>query len=110
MYDFTKNFAFKMNKNVEWNLSPAFDICHADRPGSLWVNQQSLSINGKRQNVTRDDFLSLAKQMNIKKISNIVPQVNEVGKNSGQYARKTHVNPILSDTINKTLITNTYPQ
>ena len=102
--DHTKNFAFIMNKNGEWKLSPAFDICHAYRPGSPWVSLQSLSINGKRLNITRDDFLSVAKQMNIKKASNIVSQVNEVVKNWAHYARQTNVYPPLRDTINNTLI------
>jgi serine/threonine-protein kinase HipA len=102
--DHTKNFAFIMNKNGEWKLSPAFDICHAYRPGSPWVSQQSLSINGKRLNITKDDFLSVAKQMNIKKAANIVSQVNEIVKNWAHYARQTNVYPSLRNTINNTLI------
>lgn len=102
--DHTKNFAFIMNKDGNWKLSPAFDVCHSYRPGSTWVSQQSLSINGKRQNITRDDFLSVAKQMNIKKAANIVSQINEVVKNWANYAGQTKVDPTLRDAINKTLI------
>ncbi|MBL7836686.1 MAG: type II toxin-antitoxin system HipA family toxin, partial [Bacteroidetes bacterium] len=47
--DHTKNFSFMMHKNGEWRLSPAYDVCHAYRPGSQWVSQQSLSVNGKRR-------------------------------------------------------------
>ena len=65
--DHTKNFSFIMDKAGKWRLAPAFDICHAFRPGSTWVSQHSLSINGKRQNITRDDLLQVAKRMNIKK-------------------------------------------
>jgi len=74
--DHTKNFSFIMDKAGKWRLAPAFDICHAFRPGSTWVSQHSLSINGKRQNITRDDLLQVAKRMNIKKAVAIIDQVH----------------------------------
>jgi serine/threonine-protein kinase HipA len=43
--DHTKNFAFRLKKDQKWNLAPAYDICHAYRPGSEWVSQHALSIN-----------------------------------------------------------------
>ena len=102
--DHTKNFAFIMDKTGVWKLSPAFDICHSFSPGSNWVSQQSLSVNNKRQHITNDDFLSVAKLMNVKKAANIVNQINEVVANWPKYAEKTLVKPELRDAINKTLI------
>ena len=102
--DHTKNFAFLMDRTGEWKLSPAFDICHSYRPGSTWVSQQSLSVNGKRQGITRHDLLSVARQMNIKKGANIIDQINEAVNNWPQYAEQTGVDPTLRDAINATLI------
>jgi len=102
--DHTKNFAFTMDKNGLWKLSPAFDVCYSYRPDSTWVSQQSLSVNGKRQNISRDDFLSVAKQMNIKNAAKIVIQVNEIVNSWSKYAEETKVNPMLRDAIAKTLI------
>ena len=102
--DHTKNFAFIMDKTGVWKLSPAFDICHSFSPGSNWVSQQSLSLNNKRQHITNDDFLSVAKLMNVKKAANIVNQINEVVANWPKYTEKTLVKPELRDAINKTLI------
>ena len=93
-----------MDKDGVWKLSPAFDVCHSYRPGSTWVSQQSLSVNGKRQNITRYDFIAVAKRMNIKKAAYIVSQINEVVNNWSKYAEETKVNPALRDAINKTLI------
>lgn len=93
-----------MDKNGLWKLSPAFDVCYSYRPDSTWVSQQSLSVNGKRQNINRDDFLSVAKQMNIKNAAKIVIQVNEVVNSWSKYAEETKVNPVLRDAITKTLI------
>jgi serine/threonine-protein kinase HipA len=102
--DHTKNFAFIMNKNGNWQISPAFDVCYSYRPGSPWVSRQSLSINGKRQNITHADLLTVARQMNIKKAADIIMQINEIVKNWWQYAGQTEVDPKQRDTIGKTLI------
>jgi serine/threonine-protein kinase HipA len=102
--DHTKNFAFLMDKSGVWKLSPAFDVCHSYRPGSTWVSQQSLSVNGKRKDISRDDFLSVARNMNIKKAGNIITQINEVVKNWLSYAEETKVKPELRDAIDRTLI------
>lgn len=102
--DHTKNFAFTMDKSGVWRLSPAFDICHSYRPGSTWVSQQSLSVNGKRQKITRDDFFSVAKQMNIKRATDIIARVSEAVKKWPEYANKTMVSSKLRDAIGLTLI------
>lgn len=102
--DHTKNFAFLMDKSGVWKLSPAFDLCHSYRPGSAWVSQQSLSVNGKRQNISRDDFLSVAKQMNIKRAANIVTRINEEVKKWHEYAEEIRVDSKLRDAIAPTLI------
>jgi serine/threonine-protein kinase HipA len=102
--DHTKNFAFLMDKSGVWRLSPAFDICHSFRPGSAWVSQQSLSVNGKRKDFSRNDFLSVAKSMNIKKADKIITQVNDVVKSWPLFAEETRVKAELRDAIGKTLI------
>ena len=102
--DHTKNFAFLMTDDGKWRLSPAFDICHSYRPGSTWVSRQSLSVNGKRQSITRDDFLSVAKQMNIKKAPAIVSDINRIVSKWHEYAEQTKVSPELRESIYKTLV------
>ncbi len=56
--------------------------------------------------ITRDDFLTVAKQMNIKKASNIVDQVNVAVKKWERYAAESGVDTRLRNSIGKTLITN----
>lgn len=102
--DHTKNFAFLMSEDGSWRLSPAYDICHSFRVDSPWVSQQSLSVNGKRKNISRDDFISVAKQMNIKKAPGIVAEINKIVSEWNAYAEQTKVLSPLRDTINKTLI------
>ncbi len=102
--DHTKNFAFIMTQEGEWSLSPAFDICHAYRPASEWVSQQSLSVNGKRKNINKADLLQVAKQMNIKKPQNIIRQIADVTANWKGYATTVNVEQKLKLAIEKTLL------
>lgn len=102
--DHTKNFSFRLKEGSKWELAPAYDLCHAYRPDSEWVSQHSLSINGKRKDITRNDLLSIARAMNIKKASAIIDQVNDVVMNWNDYADATGVDPELRDTIGETLV------
>jgi serine/threonine-protein kinase HipA len=102
--DHTKNFAFTMNPSGEWRLAPAYDVCHAYRPGSVWVSQHSLSINGKRLGITRDDLLEVGRKMNVKKSPVIVSQVAEVVARWSEFAEQTKVEHELRDAIGKTLL------
>ncbi|MCX6230843.1 MAG: type II toxin-antitoxin system HipA family toxin [Bacteroidetes bacterium] len=102
--DHTKNFAFIMDKNGIWKLSPAYDLCYSYNPDSLWVSQQSLSVNGKRKNIKRYDLLAVAKHMNIKKAANIIAQINDIVSKWSDYAEQTKVNIDLHHIIKKNLI------
>ena len=102
--DHTKNFSFIMDKSGQWKLSPAFDVCHSYRPGSSWVSQHSLSINGKRMDITRKDLLQVAKKMNIKKADGIIDQVNAAVGKWNEFAEQTKVKKELKEAISKTLL------
>jgi serine/threonine-protein kinase HipA len=103
--DHTKNFAFRLRKNQDWELTPAYDICHAFRPGSEWVSEQALSINGKRSNISKEDIVTIAKSMNIKKGTEIIQQTSEIIKKWTDFAEETKVEPKLKEAIKSTLIT-----
>ena len=102
--DHTKNFAFLMDKSGKWVLSPAYDVCHAFRPGSLWVSSQSLTVNGKRDQITEDDFLEVARQMNIKKPLEKIQHVKLAVKKWAEFAEEVKVEPKLRDSIQATLL------
>ncbi len=102
--DHTKNFAFLMDQSGKWKLSPAYDICHAYRPGSLWVSSQSLQVNGKRDSITDSDFLEVARKMNIKKPLEKIDQVRRAIIRWNQFAEEVKVEPKLRDSIQRTLL------
>ena len=100
--DHTKNFAFLLSESGEWQLSPAYDVCHAYRPGSDWVSQHALSINGKRKNISRLDLLQVGKRMNIKNADELISTVAEVVLNWEAFAGIAKVEPQLSAAIKAT--------
>ncbi|KAA3652241.1 MAG: type II toxin-antitoxin system HipA family toxin [Bacteroidetes bacterium] len=73
--DHTKNFAFRLKPNQAWELAPAYDVCFSYRPGSNWVSQHALSINGKREHFYESDMMALANKINIK--SNVAKSIIE---------------------------------
>lgn len=102
--DHTKNFSFRLKKDSEWELTPAYDICHAYQPGHAWVSQHILSINGKRTDITKKDLLTIADATRIRKAPEIIEQINEVVSNWTTYANLVEVHPKLRDSIAETLI------
>lgn len=102
--DHTKNFAFLMSPDGQWQLAPAYDICHAYRPDSEWVSQHNLSINGKRKNFDRDDLLLIGKQHNIRRPEHVLAEVREVVARWMDYAAACKVEEKLADAIDRTLL------
>jgi serine/threonine-protein kinase HipA len=102
--DHTKNFSFRLKEGNEWELAPAYDICHAYRPDSIWVSQHALSINGKRQGIDKSDLIAFAKAMNIKKPEPIIAEINANVQHWKTYADDAGVDAKLKDAIKATLL------
>jgi len=58
--DHSKNIAFLLREGAKWELSPAYDITHAHKPGSKWISQHLMGVNGKFAKITRADILAVA--------------------------------------------------
>jgi serine/threonine-protein kinase HipA len=102
--DHTKNFSFLLKQDGKWELAPAYDICHAFRPGSEWVSQHALSINGKRKDITKADLLIIGASIRCKKASEIVDEINNTVNQWKSFADEVKVHPTLRDEIAKTLL------
>lgn len=73
--DHTKNTSFLMNRKGEWRLSPAYDMSWAYNPNGGWTATHQMSINNKWDNITREDLLTVASEMNVKGAKKIIDQV-----------------------------------
>lgn len=63
--DHVKNFAFIMDRQGRWELSPAYDLCHSE--GSDFTRFHQLSINGKTSGFTLADLKHLADYVGLPK-------------------------------------------
>lgn len=102
--DHTKNFAFRLKKEGKWELAPAYDVCHAYRPGSEWVSQHALSINNKRKEITKEDLIVIGKSIKNKKAVSMLEEINEAISHWKKFADEVNVLPELRDAISKTLL------
>lgn len=76
--DHSKNFAFVLDEQHRWRLAPAYDLAYSYKPGSKWVNSHWMSLNGKREDFTRDDLYSLqhvSRMFTRKKIDRLIEEV-----------------------------------
>ena len=102
--DHTKNFSFRLKQEANWELAPAYDVCHAYRPGSEWVSQHALSINGKRKNITKEDLQLIGSSIKCKKANEIINEINDQVNTWQKYAKEVNVTPALRNSIAKTLL------
>jgi serine/threonine-protein kinase HipA len=75
--DHTKNVAFLMDRSGKWKLSPAYDVAWAYNPSGEWTQSHQLSVNGKWDQFEKNDLLSFATSMSIRKPREIIEQVTD---------------------------------
>ncbi|MCB9911243.1 MAG: type II toxin-antitoxin system HipA family toxin [Planctomycetes bacterium] len=65
--DHVKNIAFLMDKQGRWSLAPAFDLTYSFNPAGLWTSTHQMTVNGKRDGFTLEDFEACAKSALMKR-------------------------------------------
>ena len=104
--DHTKNISFLMGEDGVWRLSPAYDMGYAYNPNGGWTATHQMSINGKFDDITRQDLLEFALQNNIKDAAQIIDEVCETALLWPQMAKECDVptemiTPIVSNMLLK---------
>ncbi len=102
--DHTKNFSFLLKQGGTWELAPAYDLCHAFRPGSEWVSQHALSINGKRSGITKSDLLKIGESIGSKNASAIIDDISTTVNSWPRFADEVGVPTKLRNEIGETLL------
>ena len=59
--DHVKNIAFLMDQQGAWSLAPAFDVTYSYNPSGSWTASHQMTLNGKRDGFTLEDFESCAR-------------------------------------------------
>ena len=103
--DHVKNIAFLMDKSGNWSLSPAFDMTYSFNPDGSWTASHQMSMNGKRDDFTLDDFKACAKVASMKRgrAETIVSEVQQVVSRWQDYAEEAVLPTVWRDNIQHAL-------
>ena len=96
--------SFLMDKQGRWSLSPAYDMSWAYNPAGAWTSRHQMSVNGKWDDITRQDLIAFAENVNIKQANHIVDQVVEAVSHWSKLARIYGIPQKTSDRIGETLL------
>lgn len=99
--DHTKNFAFLMDRKGQWSLSPAFDVTYSYRKDSPWVSRHQMTVNGKRDDFSLEDFIALGMHANLTegRAISILKEIVSVVENVRSYLENNDVKPEFVDEI-----------
>lgn len=73
--DHTKNLAFLLPQDGQWQLASAYDITHAHNPSGHWTGQHQMSIDGKRDGITLSDLHRFADRFSVPGYKGVVEDV-----------------------------------
>ena len=103
--DHVKNIAFLMDKSGVWALAPAFDMTYSFQPAGQWTSTHQMTMNGKRDNFTLDDFRACARVVSMKRgrAEAIIDEVRSVVVQWPDFADQAGVPTAWRDKIEGTL-------
>lgn len=103
--DHVKNIAFLMDKSGSWSLAPAFDMIYSFNPDGAWTASHQMTMNGKRDTFTMDDFRACARAASMKRgrAEAIVGEVRQTVSRWSDYAEEAGVPARWREQIRNTL-------
>jgi serine/threonine-protein kinase HipA len=104
--DHLKNHSFLYHPETEqWHLAPAYDLTFALNPKLKFHKvSRALSINGKREQITRKDLLKIANSFSIEQAEKIIDEVQEGQSLWSDLAYRHHLSPSLIATIQQQMV------
>ena len=97
--DHTKNISFLMGEDGIWRLSPAYDMGYAYNPKGGWTATHQMSINGKFDDITRQDLMTFAHQNNIKDAAMIIDEISGTASQWPDLAKECGMPKTVTDAI-----------
>ncbi|NRB39390.1 MAG: type II toxin-antitoxin system HipA family toxin [Pseudomonadales bacterium] len=103
--DHTKNFGFLMDRELNWQLSPAFDLTYAYDPTGRWTNKHQILLNRKQADFERNDLIQFGLKCNLTKrqANEIIDLTIKHFKTFDDLAKEHQVPEDLIDTIKSQL-------
>jgi len=98
--DHTKNFSFCMTKDGVWRLSPAYDLTYGVDPTTpAFMNRHFISVNGKNENITREDLEIIAQRNDIQGYKSLIDMVANAVHEFNNHALELGIDKQLVKTI-----------
>jgi serine/threonine-protein kinase HipA len=93
-----------MNQQGEWSLAPAFDVTHSYNPSGAWTASHQMTLNGKRDGFTLQDFESCATAAVMKRgrAATIIEEVRGAVKRWPEFAAEANLPDEWRDNIQNT--------
>ena len=90
-----------MDRSGAWALAPAFDLTYACNPASKWTSTHQMTLNGKQEAFTMEDFRACARTASMKRrrAEAICAEVHDVVSCWPDYAEAARVDALQRDTI-----------
>jgi serine/threonine-protein kinase HipA len=103
--DHVKNIAFLMNKAGEWSLAPAFDVTYSFNPSGAWTASHQMTMNGKRDHFTLEDFNACARTASMKRgrAAKILAEVQATVAQWPSFAETAGVPDVVREKVQRTL-------
>jgi serine/threonine-protein kinase HipA len=101
--DHVKNIAFLMNQQGEWSLAPAFDVTYSYNPSGTWTATHQMTLNGKRDGFTAEDFAACEKTAVMKRgrAEAIAAEVQAAVKRWPEFAEEARLGDAWREQIGK---------
>jgi serine/threonine-protein kinase HipA len=102
--DHVKNIAFLMNQSGEWSLAPAFDVTYSYNPSGSWTSTHQMTLKGRRDGFTMEDFEACAKSALMKRgrAAVIIAEVQAAVRRWPEFAAEAQIDEERRDKIQKT--------
>lgn len=86
--DHSKNFSFRMGRDGIWRLSPAYDLTYSvDLTAPAYSNRHSLTLNGKSEDITREDLEIVGQSNDIHDYKALINSVAAAVAKFDEYAK-----------------------
>ncbi|GAE84392.1 type II toxin-antitoxin system HipA family toxin [Bacteroides reticulotermitis] len=103
--DHSKNFSFCMNRSGVWRLSPAYDLTYSvDLTAPAYLNRHSLTVNGKNEDITREDLETVGQKNDIQDYKALIDIVAGAIDNFEIHAKELGLDKELITTIHADFI------
>jgi serine/threonine-protein kinase HipA len=99
--DHVKNISYMMGKDGAWKLSPAYDMMFTYAPDDPLGCRHKMTINGKQDNITSDDLLSIGDNVGVNRSGDIIAEVCEAVSQWPNFASQAGVDKKVSEKISR---------